>query len=68
MQTVFEASDMAFPIKVEQHGGRKALFKVTYGLQVADNLTYARAAAEFGACMFHALACVGKINNVEERT
>lgn len=63
MVTVFETDEFAFPIKVEQHGERKALFKVTYGMQVSDNLPYSRAASEFGLCMFHALACEGKLNN-----
>ena len=63
MRTVFETNEFAFRIKVEQHGGRKALFKITYGVQVSDNLTYSRAASEFGSCMFHALACDGKLNN-----
>lgn len=63
MQTVFETNEFAFPVKVEQHRGHKALFKVTYGLQVRDNLTYLSAATEFGLCMFHALACEGKMDN-----
>ena len=63
METVFETNDLGFAIKVEQHGGRKALLRVTYGKQVSDNLTYSAAAREFGSCFFHALACVGKLNN-----
>ena len=50
-------------LKVEQAGGRKKLFTVTYGKQVQSNLPYARAAVEFGRCFFHALACQGKLDN-----
>jgi hypothetical protein len=66
MQTVFETNEFAFPIKVEQHDGRKALFKVTYGLQSRHHLTYLSAATELGLIMFHALACEGKLNNEGE--
>lgn len=61
MNTCIELTDLAFPIKVEQYAN--ARFKVTYGKQVSDRLTYERACAEFGACVFHALACDGKLDN-----
>jgi hypothetical protein len=47
---------------VEQRG-ENGLFKVTYGLQVHENLTYAQACMDFGAAVFHALACDGKLGN-----
>lgn len=50
-------------ITMQQHGGRGALFSVTYGLQVSSRMTYIRAAAELGACIMHHLACEGAINN-----
>ena len=50
-------------ICMEQHGGKRALFKVTYGLQVSDNLPYLRAATELGSCIMHHLACEGELNN-----
>lgn len=48
-------------IHVEQRASK--LFRVTYGKQVQDNLTYAEAAHEFGECVFHALSCEGAIDN-----
>ena len=61
MDTCIELKKLAFPVKVEQYGG--GLFRVTYGLQVKRGLTYADAAKEFGECVFHALACDGKLDN-----
>lgn len=66
MKTVFETTCAGVDIKIEQHGGRKKLLRVTYGEQVSDNLTYSRAATEFGLWFFHALACEGKLNNEGE--
>lgn len=53
--------DLAFPVTVEQNS--RGLFRVTYGQQVKDGLNYAAAASEFGLCVFHALACDGKLDN-----
>jgi hypothetical protein len=50
-------------LMLEQHEDRKALFRVTYGAQVRDGLTYAKAAKEFGECMFHHFACESMLNN-----
>ena len=61
MKTCFYDSNLH--IRVEQAETRKALFTVTYGLQVKQNLTYAEAARELGECIFHALACDGKLDN-----
>lgn len=63
MKTVYSTDSHAYPIKVEQSESKAGLFRVTYGLQVKSNLTYAQAAKEFGKCMFHALACEGRLNN-----
>ena len=38
-------------------------FTVTYGLQIKKNLRYSAAATELGACIMHALACDGKLDN-----
>jgi hypothetical protein len=58
----FQADNFAFPIKLEQN--RKTLkFKVTYGLQIKDGLSYEKAALELGACIMHAAACNGKLDN-----
>jgi hypothetical protein len=61
MKTVFQTNDLAFPIKVEQNARGK--FRVTYGREVRDGLGYGQAAHELGECMFHALACDGKLDN-----
>ena len=50
-------------IEVKQEQNKAALFTVTYGLQVKDGLTYARAAKELGECIFHHLACESELNN-----
>ena len=50
-------------IEVKQDQNKAALFTVTYGLQVKDGLTYARAAKELGECIFHHLACESELNN-----
>lgn len=64
MKVCFELSaDLSFAIKLEQHEDKRGHFRVTYGLQVKDNLTYAQASKEFGECVFHALACEGQLNN-----
>lgn len=59
MQIIFEYTGQ-FPIKVEQYA-RKELFRVTYGQQVRDKLTYREAARELGECIFHNQACMGTI-------
>lgn len=38
-------------------------FLVCYGLQRKSGLSYEAAASELGACIMHALACEGKLNN-----
>lgn len=63
-RVIFEAEN--YDIKLEQGGGRRKLFTVTYGKQVSDNLPYNRAAEEFGRVLFHALACEGKLDNTGE--
>ena len=63
MRTCFELKDLPFGIKVEQEENRKARFRITYGLQVKPYLTYRQAAHELGECIFHALACEGRLNN-----
>ena len=49
-------------IMLEQHEDKRGLFRVTYGGQVTDNLTYARAAKELGECLFHHFACDSMLN------
>jgi hypothetical protein len=61
--TCHEITDLAFPIKLEQTGVDR--FTVTYGKQVKKGLTYGAAAAEYGSCIMHALACEGRLDNRE---
>jgi hypothetical protein len=49
------------PIKLEQRG--KDNFRVTYGLQVDDSLTYPQAAAKLGEAIMHYLALAGRLDN-----
>lgn len=49
------------PLQLEQRG--KDSFRVTYGKEVKDRLTYAQAAAEFGRAVMHWLACEGLLDN-----
>lgn len=43
-------------------------FAVIYGLQVKKNMPYAEAAAEYGQCIFHALACAGTLRTPPNQT
>ena len=38
-------------------------FRVTYGMQVKNELSYNEAASELGACIMHRAACEGLLNN-----
>ena len=51
------------PIELTQQGRDR--FTVIYWKQIKNNLTYAEAAAELGACIMHAAACEGKLDNGE---
>lgn len=53
--------DLAFPVEVTQQGNNS--FTVVYGKQVKTGLSYVQAAHQFGQCVFHALACAGKLEN-----
>jgi hypothetical protein len=66
MKTCRQETLAGFTVKIEQHEDTRALFRVTYGAQVRDNLTYTEAAKEYGLCVFHALACDGELNNERE--
>lgn len=50
-------------IKLEQKETKRAPFRVTYGLQVDDGLTYAEACSKLGEALLHALACDGLCSN-----
>jgi hypothetical protein len=55
---------LAFDISLVQTG--IDAFTVIYGKQVKKYLNYHDAALELGACIMHALACEGKLDNREE--
>jgi hypothetical protein len=50
-----------WPVRLIQNGVDN--FTVTYGQQTKKRLSYAQAALEYGACIMHALACEGKLDN-----
>jgi hypothetical protein len=65
MKTVIELTEgLDFPVKLEQAASGQ--FRVTYGKQVKSRLEYSDAVREFGACVFHSLACAGKLDNSKE--
>lgn len=55
------AAPSAFNITLQQRADKK--FRVTYGMQVEDNLTYVQAAAKLGQAIMHALACDSLLDN-----
>ena len=65
MRTVYEISesDIAYGIKLEQRTNCR--FRLTYGVEVRDNLNYGDAADALGRSILHALSCDGKIDNRE---
>lgn len=61
MKTCIEINLAGYGISLHQVGVEN--FTVKYHKQVKTSLTYPQAAAEFGACIMHALACEGKLDN-----
>lgn len=61
MKTCFELNSLAFPVKLEQRANRT--FRVTYGKQVTDKLSYTQATQKLGAAIMHALACDGAVES-----
>lgn len=59
----YETKIGGMPIELRQQGVDR--FMVVYWKQVKRGLTYAQAAAELGACIMHACACEGTLNNRE---
>ena len=60
-RTCIALNGLAWPISLVQTG--KDSFTVTYGMHVVKRLNYGLAAIELGACIMHALACDGKLDN-----
>ena len=50
-------------IVMRQSGGKGKRFRVNYGVQVDEKLTYAQARKALGEALMHHLACEDKINN-----
>ena len=63
MKTVIVIETGDYPVKLEQQSNGD--FRVTYGVEVKSGLGYSVAAEEFGLCVFHALACAGKLETSE---
>lgn len=63
MKLCIKLSSLAFPVTLEQHEGGAKSFRVTYGKQVSDYLSYESAARKLGECIMHALACDGALDN-----
>jgi hypothetical protein len=56
---VWSTDELSYPIRLIQE--TKHTFTVIYGLQKSDGLTRVEAVKELGACIFHALECMGRI-------
>lgn len=50
-------------VTVYQYEDKNRLFKIIYGLQVCDDLTYDRCTTELGSCILHMLCCEGIASN-----
>jgi hypothetical protein len=59
--TCIDLDSLAFPLRLIQTDFDK--FTVEYGKQATKGLDYTRAATELGACIMHALACDGHLDN-----
>lgn len=61
MKICAKFNDLAFPVTLSQSA--RKLFTVEYGAQIKRGLTYSEAAHELGACLMHAMACNGDLDN-----
>ena len=61
MRTCYKTTVAGYSIEMVQLANRR--FRVIYGKQIRTGLDYSQAAAELGACIMHALACEGKLDN-----
>lgn len=64
MKVCFETELAGFPIRLEQNS--RGRFRVTYGLQVKEDLIYRDAGHELGFALMHAAACEGKLDNGQQ--
>ena len=58
---ITDPSQVGFPVRLYQ--SKTGKFSVLYGSERHNDLEYGEAARQFGLCLFHALACVGRIEN-----
>lgn len=58
-----ETVENQYPVALYQRSNGN--YRVTYGAEVNDNLDYIKAAEHYGYCLFHALACAGKLEQGE---
>ena len=64
MRVCFEIDEKPWSIRLEQNE-TDGLFRVTYGYQVDDALTYVDAASKLGQAIMHRAACDGLIDDEE---
>ena len=62
MKLCFETEIAGYKIALYQTGGT---FTVIYGCHKVEDVEYGQACQELGQCIFHALACEGKLDNGE---
>lgn len=68
-ELVIRIDETAFPVFLFQSVPKRVTkkcpvsYSVQYGQQIKTGLDYTAAAHEFGLCLFHGLACSGKLNN-----
>lgn len=58
----FEQFDVA--VTLEQHSNGK--FRVIYGKEVRDNLSYGAAARELGECLLHSMSCASLLDSTDD--
>ena len=66
MKTItFSIEEMDVTVQLKQYASN-GRFKVVYGLQESDKLTYSEACGQLGECLLHSLSCAGSIDNEVE--
>jgi hypothetical protein len=59
MKNIHTFVDGDYPVELWQDSKKR--FRVIYGSHSKKNLTYSEACTEYGECVFHSLACNGKL-------
>ena len=65
MRVCFVIDEMPWLVRLEQHE-TEDLFRVTYGYQVDDGLTYSQAASKLGQAIMHRAACDGMLESFDD--